>query len=522
MKGLTLRTIVRVTGGALHLDAPEDVREKLLDTEISSVTTDSRKVETGALFGAIVGSRVDGHTFASDVFGKGALCVLAERELTAAEVYGAETGARAGSDTETGARAGSGPRPWILVDNTIRALGQIAREYLDILNIPVVGITGSVGKTSTKEMIASVLSVKFRTMKTEGNFNNGLGLPLSIFRLTEETEIAVLEMGISHFGDMDELMAVVSPDTCVITNIGVCHLEFLKDRDGVFKEKSRMLDFIRPGGHIVLNGNDDKLRQVAEVGGIRPVFFGVETSVPGAEALSAGPVVTFPDPEGLLSCVTARDLHPIGFEGTACTLSAPAGDIDITVPVPGLHNVSNAACAAAVGLGYGMSLEEIRKGIEAYQTIGGRFNVQKTEKLTVIDDCYNANPVSMKASLATLKEVKGSRRVAILGDMGELGEEEVRLHEDVGICAARCADVVLTAGRLSENLSRAAAAEAAQAAASQTAAGAGAALTTAHFATVEELIDHLDEIIKDGDTVLVKASHSMEFPRIVKALMKDE
>ena len=494
MKGLTLRTILRVTGGALHLDAPEEVREKLLDTEISSVTTDSRKVEAGALFGAIVGSRVDGHTFAADVFDKGALCVLAERELTAAEVYGSQ--------------AGSGPRPWILVDNTIRALGQIAREYLDILNIPVVGITGSVGKTSTKEMIASVLSVKFRTMKTEGNFNNGLGLPLSIFRLTEETQIAVLEMGISHFGDMDELMAVVSPDTCVITNIGVCHLEFLKDRDGVFKEKSRMLDFVRPGGHIVLNGNDDKLRQVGDIDGIRPVFFGVETSAPGADALSAGPVVPFPDAEGRLSCVTARGLRPAGFEGTACTLSTPAGDIDIMVPVPGLHNVSNAACAAAVGLGYGMSPEEIRKGIESYQTIGGRFNVQKTEKLTVIDDCYNANPVSMKASLATLKDVKGSRRVAILGDMGELGEDEVRLHEDVGTYAARCADVVLTAGRLSENLSRAAAEE--------------AALTTAHFATVEELIGHLDEFIREGDTILVKASHSMEFPRIVKALMKDQ
>ncbi len=165
---------------------------------------------------------------------------------------------------------------YIIVEDTVRALGAIAGYYRKQLAIPVVGITGSVGKTSTKEMVASVLSQKYRTLKTAGNFNNNLGLPLTIFRLTEEDQIAVLEMGISHFGEMHELAEIAKPDTCVITNIGQCHLEFLGDRDGVLRAKSEIFDFLPENGHIILNGEDDKLSAIQEVKGIRPVFFGFE------------------------------------------------------------------------------------------------------------------------------------------------------------------------------------------------------------------------------------------------------
>ena len=246
MKGLTLRRIAEVCGGTYI------GRESDQEKEVTAITTDSRKAEKGGLFAAIRGERADGHDFIPSVFEKGALCVISERELPDAQGN------------------------YILTGSTLDALKAVAEEYLEQLGIPVVGITGSVGKTSTKEMIAAVLAQKYRVLKTAGNFNNELGLPLTVFRLREEDEIAVLEMGISDFGEMHRLAKIAKPDTCVITNIGPCHLEFLGDRDGVLKAKTEIFDFLRPDGHIILNGDDDKLSTIQEVKGIRPVFFGID------------------------------------------------------------------------------------------------------------------------------------------------------------------------------------------------------------------------------------------------------
>ena len=233
--------------GVYH--GPEDV----LDQEAASIITDSRKAEEGALFVAIVGERVDAHRFIPDVMAKGApLASVSERELEGAEF------------------------PYIQVESSLQAVKDIAEFYLEQLQIPVVGITGSVGKTSTKEVIASVLKEKYRTLKTQGNFNNELGLPLTVFRLREEDEIAVLEMGISDFGEMTRLAKIAKPQTCVITNIGTCHLENLGDRDGVLKAKTEIFQYLKPEGHIVLNGDDDKLSTIEEYKGIRPVFFGLD------------------------------------------------------------------------------------------------------------------------------------------------------------------------------------------------------------------------------------------------------
>ena len=246
MKNLTIKNLTEVCSGIYH--GPENI----MDREVSSITTDSRKIEKDSLFVPIVGERVDAHRFIEDVMSKGALVTLSERELKNADF------------------------PYIQINSSLQAVKDIAEFYLKQLQIPVVGITGSVGKTSTKEVIASVLKEKYRTLKTQGNFNNELGLPLTVFRLREEDQIAVLEMGISDFGEMSRLTKIARPDTCVITNIGTCHLENLGDRDGVLKAKTEIFKCMNPEGHIVLNGDDDKLASVSEYNGIKPVFFGLD------------------------------------------------------------------------------------------------------------------------------------------------------------------------------------------------------------------------------------------------------
>ena len=513
MRGLTLQRIAEVTGGTLHLSmlssggifgtidedalnraqhATREAFAKYSSMEVSSITTDSRKAEAGALFGAIVGARADGHDYIASVYEKGALCVLSQKALGRKDIFG-----NAGTEETL-------MRPWIEVSDTQSALQQIAREYLRVMKIPVVGITGSVGKTSTKEMIAAVLSVKFNTLKTEGNFNNDLGLPLTVFRLRDEHEIAVLEMGVSHFGDMTRLARIANPDIMVITNIGTCHLEFLGDRDGVFRAKTEVFSYVKQNGRVILNGNDDKLRAVEDVHGIRPAFYGVDSSLEGSQDLGAGARMEYPGDLAKDQCVRITRIQLRGFDGSECSLHTPDGDITVKVPVPGIHNASNAAAAAAVGLACGMTLDEIRRGIESAQTISGRFRVLKTDRMTVIDDCYNANPVSMKSSVAVLEQGSG-RRVAVLGDMGELGEDEVKLHEGVGTYAAGRVDHLIAVGTLAKSLYEAALKERPD-------------LSASWYATVEEFLAHKDEELKDGDSVLVKASHFMQFSKIVEEL----
>ena len=219
--------------------------------EVSSVAIDSRNIEKDSLFIALKGARSDGHDFIPQTMEKGALCALSEKEL------------------------GTVPYPYILVDSCRQALEDLAEHYRRSLDIKVVGITGSVGKTSTKEMVASILSRKFRVLKTAGNFNNEIGLPLTIFNIREEHEIAVLEMGISDFGEMARLSKAARPDICIFTNIGYSHLEQLKSRDGILKAKTEMLQYMNPNGRILFNGDDDKLSTFTPKSGVQPVYFGL-------------------------------------------------------------------------------------------------------------------------------------------------------------------------------------------------------------------------------------------------------
>lgn len=450
MKNLTLRNLTEVCSGTWHGD------DALRDREISAITTDSRKIEKDCLFVPIVGERVDAHRFIPDVMAKGALATLSERELPDAAY------------------------PYIQVASSLQAVKDIAEFYLQQLQIPVVGITGSVGKTSTKEVIASVLKEKYRTLKTQGNFNNELGLPLTVFRLREDDQIAVLEMGISDFGEMSRMTAIARPDMCVITNIGCCHLEQLGDRDGVLKAKTEIFQGMKEGGTVFLNGDDDKLITVTQVHVKRPVFFGLNDN---------------------------NDVHPLkitskGLSGTDVTVQTSRGTLQITIPVPGRHMITNALAAVAVGQQMGLSDEEIVQGIAAFRPVDGHGSVFVTEHFTIMDDCYNANPVSMQAGVRLLSEVP-ERKVAILGDMFELGAEEEKLHYETGRYVAGCGlDQIICIGTLAK----------------QYLAGITDVDPSANviwFATLEEAMAKLPDLLKEQDAILVKASHGMHFEKIV-------
>lgn len=461
MKNMTLENIEKACGGR-YIGTEAEKK-----TEVLGVVIDSRQVESGYLFVAIPGEKVDGHKFIPDVFAKGAAAVLSEQQL----------------EDPAG--------PYILVESTTKALRDLAEYYRKSLDIKVVGITGSVGKTSTKEMIASVLSEKYRVLKTEGNYNNEIGLPLTIFKIRAEHEVAVLEMGISEFGEMHRLATMANPDICVITNIGLCHLENLKTRDGILKAKTESFAHLKKDGIAILNGDDDKLSTVRQVGDKEPVFYGMEEKMEYREDAKKS--------------VYATGVENLGLYGMQARIHTPEGERDVRIPIPGEHNVYNALAATAVGLSLGLSLDQISSGILKAKTIGGRTNLLNTGSMTVIDDCYNANPVSMKASIDVLATAEG-RKIAVLGDMGELGENEKKLHYEVGeYLAKKEIDVLFCAGELSEEIAKAAQKE------SKT-------CEVYYFKARDALLEQLLPFLKKGDTVLVKASHFMEYPKIVKAL----
>ncbi len=473
MKQLTLKNICAAVGGVYYGDTDQ------LDREVSAVTIDSRKVTPDSLFIAVVGNRSDGHDYILSAYERQALCCLSERVLP------------------------QNSYPYIVVPSTYQALKDLAEYYLSQLSVKVIGVTGSVGKTSTKEMIASVLSQKYRVLKTDGNFNNEIGLPLTIFRLREEHEIAVLEMGISEFGEMSRLTKIAKPHVVVITNIGQCHLENLKTRDGILKAKTEIFEGLRDNGAILLNGDDDKLATIGTVRGITPRFYTLQPEQFAADSRYTG---------------LADAIAPHGLLGTACQIhlkqkNAPAETFSVSIPIPGDHMVYNALAGALAGQVFGLTDHEIKAGIEALTPVGGRNHIFQSGSYTIIDDCYNANPVSMRASIDVVCRADG-RSVCILGDMFELGENEKQLHYETGQYLGRQAvDVLITVGSLSRELARGAAET-----------GSEHGLEIYSFHTLDELLRQLEQttLLKPNDTILVKASHGMQFSRIIEFFEKTE
>ena len=450
------------------------------DTNVTSVAVDSRKVTEGSVFIATLGERVDGHSFAASAFSQGAVLAVVSKTP---EQLARETG-------ESAPEWGS----YVLVEDTLQALKEIAEYYREKLDVKVVGITGSAGKTSTKEFIAGVLAEKYSVLKTEGNFNNEIGVPLTLLRIQQSHQVAVVEMGISDFGEMHRLSKMAKPDICVITNIGQSHLDNLKSRDGILKAKSEIFDFMAENGEICFNGEDDKLAAISEINGHRPHFFGFGTT-PGQE-------------------VYAADVVSRGLWGSDARLRMGEKEFEVHVPLPGIHMVLNAAAAACVAGILGLMAEQIAAGIEKITPVSGRNNLIRLEKYTLIDDCYNANPASMRAALDLLS-MADTEKVAILGDMFGLGEENApRLHEQVGLYAAeKGIDRIICVGERSKHMFLAACDHAEDTG------------HIVHFPTLEALLTALkqerEEYVPDGCTALIKASHAMEFGKVLELLRQE-
>lgn len=485
MPNMTLRNITEACGGTYV-----GSQEHLLDV-VEGVVIDSRQVKRGFLYIPIKGEKVDGHEFIPDVFEKGALSVLTEHAL----------------ENPAG--------PYILVDSTPEAMKAIAAFYRAHLPIKVVGITGSVGKTSTKEMVSSVLSQKYSVLKTAGNYNNEIGLPLTIFQIHSCHQVAVLEMGISDFGEMHRLAAMANPDICVITNIGLCHLENLHTRDGILQAKTESFEHLTPEGIAILNGDDDKLCTQTEVNGRPAIFYGLgaeaktakteNAEAKTAEMMNEEAKTAESGTRMAVKSIYATDVENLGFEGIKANIHTPQGTFEAHIPIAGEHNVYNALAATAVGLQLELTLEEIAAGIAAVQTISGRTNFLDVNGMTVIDDCYNANPVSMAASLDVLSHAAG-RSIAVLGDMGELGTDEKALHYQVGeVLGQKRIDTLFAAGALAKEYADAAK-------------KANPNCEIHYFTTREDMTKELLSYVKEGDTILVKASHFMEFPKVIEEL----
>ena len=444
MKGMTIGRAEAVCGGRL-VGAGDPERE------LGHVAIDSRAVLPGDLFVAFKGEKVDGHDYIAAAFERGAACCLAER------IPEGET------------------RPLILCADVQRALERIAAAYRQDLAIPVVGVTGSVGKTSAKEMIAAVLSQRLRVLKTEGNFNNQIGVPMTLSRVEPEHQAAVVEMGISGFGEMRALAEIARPTMAVYTVIGYAHLEFLHDLDGVLRAKTEMLELLPEDAPVIVNGDDEKLRTLRRR---RLIRFGLgEDCEVRAEKLRALP-----------------DGH------SACEIVCGGRRIPVSIPAFGRHMVYAALAGAAVGMELGLTDGEIAAGIAAYQTVGRRGAVSDTGYLTLIDDCYNANPDSTRSGIDSLLQLPG-RHVCILGDMLELGENGRELHRETGSYAAeKGVALVIGSGPLTEETCRAAGG--------------------VYFEDREALLAALPSLIREGDAVLVKASRGMRFEEVSEAVKR--
>ncbi|MBR3942541.1 MAG: UDP-N-acetylmuramoyl-tripeptide--D-alanyl-D-alanine ligase [Clostridia bacterium] len=456
MEMLTLADIVRATKGTLSGGTPE--------TKIADVNTDSRVIGNGMLFVALIGDNFDGHDFAQTAAERGAAAVVVSKDIDVT-------------------------CPKIVVEDTLKALGDIAAYYRSRFNIPFVGITGSVGKTTTKDMIACVLASKYDLLKTKGNFNNQIGLPLTLLRLEKNHEIGVTEMGMSGFGEIDALASMVKPETGVFTNIGLSHIEKLGSRENICKAKLEMLAHLRHGGNVVYCADDDMLWKE-------------RTCFAPFNAFSYGVTNTDCD-------VYATDIE-YGAFGTDFVLHHGDATVAVYIPVLGEHNVKNALAAYLVGLCYGVSAEDYVKAIAVFEPGKMRQNILEVNGITVINDCYNASPSSVQAGLKILNQIdKNRRKVAVLGDMLEMGEWASAAHELVGdYVVENDVDILVTVGKDSLNIVQGAIRKGMK------------EENTRNFENNEQVMAYLDTVVQKGDIVLVKASRGMKLEAVVEHLIR--
>lgn len=454
MQPMTVQEITTAVGGVWQ-------NPRAGAAPVTAVCTDSRQLIPGCLFVPWRGETFDGHDFIDAALAAGAagcLCARLPETLRPDKVY-------------------------IAVEDTRLALKALARAYRERFAVPFIQITGSVGKTTTKEMVAAVLSAKLRVLKTPGNYNNDIGTPLTLLGLEPEHQAAVIETGMNHFGEIRYLGELVRPDIAIISNIGDAHMEHLGSRQGILQAKCEIFEHLTPGGTAILNG-DDALLSTLEL--------------------------PFPTLRCGLSerCnVRVSEVADHGVEGVACVVTTPRDHYYLNIPAPGAHMVYSASMAVAVGELLGLNQEEIVRGVGAYAPAGARMRVLRLpEGRLILDDCYNANPQSVAAALEVLAKTTCDRKAAVLGDMGELGSLTEQAHYNVGALAAMLGvDFIAAIG------------EKAGAIADGATESGGNAL---YFTTKEEAIHELTEQLGPQTAMLVKASHAMRFDWIVEQLKK--
>lgn len=437
---------------------------KALGTETNSpkmitrISTDSRDVDENTLFFAVKGERFDAHDFAHQVEANGAAALVCHKKVDVS-------------------------CPVLYVEDTKKALLDLARAYRNKFpDLILIGLTGSVGKTTTKEMTACVMSRKYNTLKTEGNFNNEIGMPKTLFRLDEATECAVIEMGMSEFGEISALSNTALPNGAIISNIGVSHIENLGSRDGIFKAKTEMLEGLKKGGPLVLNGDDDKLRTVKS-SDFRVLFFGID------------------NPE---CTVRATDICEHDLQ-TDLTVLYREEKQAVTLPTVGIHNVYNALAAMTIGICFGVSLKEAAEGLKNYTPSGMRQRIRKINGITFIEDCYNASPDSGKAAVNSLCTIGNGRKIAVFGDMLELGSYTETAHRAVGEYAAeKKIDILYTLGESSRFTADSA--------------RKGGLGNVFEFLDKEDLTKALFSELRDGDAVIFKASRGMKLEEVINKI----
>lgn len=434
------------------------------DGKITGVSIDSRKINEGDLFVAIVGERFDGHEFISQVFQKGAAACLIEKDIEPV------------SD-----------RAVIKVKDTRKALGDIAKRCREKFPVPIVAITGSVGKTSTKEMTASVLGVKYNILKTRENFNNEIGLPLTLLELDSFHQMGIVEMGTRNFGDISYLTSICKSDIAIITNIGVSHIERFGSRQNILKAKLEILEGLKDEGVVILNGDDKLLYGLKGLLNYKTVFFGIEGE----------------------NDYYAYNIRKAGENGTYFDIKLGSREYGFHVPVPGIHNVYCALAAIAAGIESGVPIESIIEGVSHYSPGNMRLNIVPGKGIKIINDVYNASPQSMEAAIEVLKDISGNQRtIAILGDMLEMGDWAFEAHKNVGkFAVSKNVDYIITVGENARGIFL------------------GALYTgipgerVYNFECNTEANEFLSDFVHAGDVLLVKGSRGMKMEEIVNHLL---
>ena len=456
MRPLTLATVADYSGGAITQGQSTNT--------VTKISKDTRSMEGGELYIALVGDNFDGHDYVQKAAELGAAAVLVQRMPE-----------------------GNVPSSCavIRVDDTLRALQSLARRYRLQLSITAVGITGSNGKTSTKDFISAVLSQEFEITKTQGNLNNHIGLPLSILDADERHECGIWEMGMSNPGEIEKLAAIAQPDVGVITNIGVAHIEFMKTREAIAVEKGMLAEVIGERGLVVLPAEDDYADSIAERTIAKVVRCGFEKGE-----------------------VRAKDIKISGDQSEFTIVTDEHGEAPARIGVPGKHMISNALLAAAVGLHFGLSLEQITAGLAAASLTGGRLQGKQIAGIDFIDDSYNANPDSMRAAVETLNAMGcEGRRFAAFGYMAELGASEEEDHQALGRETLEAGiDFILSVGE--------------KAAPITDGLEAGEGITVKHFEDQETCAAFIKEQAAKGDLVLVKGSRSASMERVLTEFKK--